>query len=115
MLAQSFARGSPYIKKDLQRMKARWLREIGLDFLDTPGGEKFARLLLFRAIMECPSDLRSVKHLLRSFVSFAAGTRRYKNQEVYEDEIPSEITEEFLRNLFNGKHHCRFCEFQEKL
>ena len=101
----------PYIKRDLKRMKARWLREIGLDFLATPGGEKFARLLLFRAITECPSDLRSFKHLLRSFAFFSERSRRYKNQEVYEEGIPTEITEEFLRNLFNGKHHCRFCEF----
>ena len=104
-----------YIKRDLKRMKAQWLREISYDFLAIPGGEKFARLLLFRAIMECPSDLRSFKHLLRSFFPLHLRVRRYRNQELYEEEISKEITEEFLRNLFNGDHRCRFCESHQKL
>ena len=101
---------NPYIQRDIKRMKARWLREISFDFLATPGGEKLARLLLWRAIREWPSDLKSVKHLIRSFFPFSARVRRYRSQQVYEEGIPSEITEDFLLSLFNGDHHCPFCE-----
>ena len=101
---------TPSIQRDLKRMKARWLREISFDFLATPGGEKFARLLLMRAIREWPSDLKSVKHLLRSFAPFQSRVKRYQSQQVYEEGIPREITEDFLLGLFNGDHHCPFCE-----
>ena len=101
---------NPYIQRDIKRMKARWLREISFDFLATPGGEKLARFLLWRAIREWPSDLKSVKHLIRSFFPFSARVRRYRSQQVYEEGIPSEITEDFLLSLFNGDHHCPFCE-----
>lgn len=101
---------NPYIQRDIKRMRARWLREISFDFLATPGGEKLARLLLWRAIREWPSDLKSVKHLIRSFFPFPTRVRRYRSQQVYEEGIPSEITEDFLLSLFNGDHHCPFCE-----
>jgi glycosyltransferase involved in cell wall biosynthesis len=101
---------NPSIQKDLKRMRARWLREISFDFLAIPGGEKFARLLLLRAIRECPSDLKSLKHLIRSFGPFPARVRRYQSQQVYEEGIPPEITEDFLLGLFSGNHHCPFCE-----
>lgn len=101
---------NPYIKRDLKRMKARWLREISFDFMAIPGGEKFARLLLWRAIREWPSDVKSVKHLLRSFASLPARARRYKSQHVYEEGIPPEVTEKFLLGLFTGEHHCPFCK-----
>ncbi len=101
---------NPFIKRDLSRMKARWLREISFDFLATPGGERFARLLLWRAIREAPGDLKSVKHLLRSFYPLRLRERRYRSQQVYDEGIPKEITEEFLLSLFEGKHHCPFCE-----
>lgn len=101
---------NPSIQKDLKRMKARWLREISFDFLATPGGEKYARLLLWRSIREWPSDLKSLKHLLRSFAPFPARVRRYQSQQVYEEGIPREITKDFLLSLFNGDHYCPFCE-----
>ena len=101
---------NPFIQRDLSRMKARWLREISFDFLATPGGERFARLLLWRAIREAPGDLKSVKHLLRSFYPLRLRERRYRSQQVYDEGIPKEITEEFLLSLFEGKHHCPFCE-----
>ena len=101
---------NPMIRRDLSRMKARWLREISFDFMATPGGERFARLLLKRAIREAPSDLKSVKHLIRSFYPFQFRERRYRSQQVYEEGIPKEITEDFLLSLFEGDHHCPFCE-----
>ena len=101
---------NPMIRRDLSRMKARWLREISFDFLATPGGERFARLLLGRAIREAPSDLKSLKHMIRSFYPFRARERRYRSQQVYESGIPKEITEDLLRSLFEGDHRCPFCE-----
>ena len=101
---------NPFIQRDLSRMKARWLREISFDFLATPGGERFARLLLGRAIREAPSDLKSLKHMIRSFYPFRARERRYRSQQIYEEGIPKEITEDFLRSLFEGDHRCPFCE-----
>ena len=101
---------NPYIKRDLKRMKARWLREVSFDFLAAPGGEKFARLLLWRAIRESPLDLKSLKHLLRSFAPLATRAKRYKSLHVYEDGIPPEVTEDFLLGIFNGDHHCSFCD-----
>ena len=100
----------PYIRKDLKRMKSQWLREVSFDFLAIPGGEKYARLLLWRAIRESPLDLKSLKHLLRSFAPLATRASRYKSLHVYEEGIPPEITEDLLFGLFNGDHHCSFCD-----
>lgn len=102
---------NPSIQKDLKKLKARWLREVSFDFLTIPGGEKYARLLLWRAIWKSPLDLKSLKHFLRSFAPLATRARRYKSLQVYEEGIPPEITEDLLMGLFNGDHHCPFCDY----
>lgn len=99
------------VQKDLKQMKARWLREISFDFLAISGGEKYARLLLLRAIRESPFDLKSSKHLLRSVTPLGTRARRYKSLHVYEEGIPPEITLDLLMGLFNGDHHCPFCDY----
>ena len=91
-------------------MKSQWLREISFDFMSIPGGEKYARLLLWRAIRESPLDLKSLKHFLRSFAPLATRAKRYKSLHVYEDGIPPEVTDDFLSGIFNGDHHCSFCD-----
>lgn len=105
---------NPYVKNDLRRMKARWLREASFDFLAIPGGERYARILLQRAIREAPMDLKSFKHWMRSFAPLSERMRRYRSQQVYEEAIPREITEEFLRSLFNGDHACSYCRTENE-
>lgn len=100
----------PLIRKDLSRMKARWLREASFDFMTIPHGERFARLLLWRAIKEVPTDFKSLKHLLRSFFPFSNRVKLYGNKNVYENNISSKIDKEFLNSLFEGNHRCPFCQ-----
>ena len=100
----------PLIRKDLSRMKARWLREVSFDFMALPHGERFARLLLWRAMKEVPTDLKSLKHFLRSFYSFFYRVKLYGNQQIYENDISNKIDKKFLKSLFDGKHHCPFCQ-----
>ena len=97
------------IRQDLSRMKARWLREMSFDFMGHPDGVKFARMLLKRSIKENPKDLKSWKHLFRSFYSAEKRMKKYKSPNLYEEGIPKEITEDFIASLLWDEHYCSFC------
>ena len=98
------------IKNDLKAMISRWLREASFDFLTIQGGERFARILLWRGLKENPRDLRSIKHLIRSFYPVKFRRKIYGNQQIFEEEVSNEITEKFLKEIYKKPHFCEYCK-----
>lgn len=100
----------PSIHRALAVWKSRWLKEASLSFLGFKNGSCFARLLLERAIAENPTEYSNYKHYLRSFYSSRKRTTLYSDQQITEKEVPGNISDIFLSNLFSGNHLCEFCE-----
>lgn len=103
----------PSIHHALAVWKSRWLKEASFSFLGFKNGSRFARLLLERAIGENPSEYSNYKHYLRSFYSSRKRTTLYSDQQITEKEVPGNISDIFLSNLFSGNHLCEFCESLE--
>lgn len=99
---------NPYVKKDLKKLKARWLRENSFEFLGVRGYEHFARILLFRSLTTSFS-FKSLKHLIRSFYPHAIRSERYRSYYLYGQDLVEGIDKEMLWNMFKGSHKCEFC------
>lgn len=92
------------------KWKAKWLREAGLLFMPIPGGERIARSFLLRAFLEAPLEFKNIRHYIRSFYPEKIKMRKYGKNLFHEGEIPPEITKDFIRSLFSGEHHCKYCQ-----
>ena len=102
--------GKNHYNTILKKWRARWLREASFFFLAKgEKGKPFAQALLLESIKTHPVDMKSLKHYLRSFMSSSYLNKKY-NGYVIEDIIGPEITINFLKSLFLGKHKCEFCK-----
>ena len=97
------------VQEDLKSWRSRWLREASFSFLSIKGGEAIARIFLLRALRENPLDVKSIKHLVRSFYSIQHRSRIYGKNEVPNEGIPSDISKKLILSIFKGNHHCEFC------
>lgn len=103
------------IHKAIRIWRSRWLKEAAISFLGLKGGDNASRRLLYRALGENPMDFSILKHFIRSFFSEEERKKKYyKDVQITDEQIPEEISEQFLVMLFSGKHHCEFCKVSQE-
>lgn len=98
------------VQKAIRIWRSRWLKEAAISFLGLQGGSHPARTLLFHSLVENPMDFSILKHLIRSIFSDEERKKKYRDDQITDEQIPEEISEQFLSFLFSGGHHCEFCK-----
>lgn len=91
---------NPRIDLGLEKLKAVWLRECSLEFFQYKDGRKVARKLLLKSLSCYRYDLKTYKFFIRTYFPKVFLERKYR-MGIEMVDLPTEITEEFIENLYS--------------
>lgn len=94
-------------------LKSQWLREASYPFFSYEKGLWLGRFLLRKSLRTRPLDLKSWKMLIRSYFPSKLRKRYFRAEFFSDDQLPEQMDQTFLDNLFGDSHDCPYCQKEQ--